>query len=302
MVTRNCSTVFSTVPSPERRADVSRHSQSILVIGVKYRAEREAERYLESLRGLQGEQQLTILVVDNTLGGRWFPHFTDPRFTTISVGTNLGYFGGARYGLSWYLRHNPLPDWVIVSNVDLAIPNPRFFDGLEGLASIPDLGVVAPRIRSVMTGVDQNPFMTVRPSAKRMHKYKWLFRHWLLLNAYEGLGWLYRRFRGSLRSSSSRQAARETIYAPHGSFLMFSRHYFERGGDLHFPEFLFGEEIYVAESVRRLGLRVVYDPSLVVVHQEHRSTKLFKSREIAAYVARSAKYCADTYFPMMSKT
>jgi len=53
-----------------------------------------------------------------------------------------------------------------------------------------------------------------------------------------------------------------------------------------------------AEGLRQLGLDAVYEPSLEVVHQEHKSTKLVKSRKLGKAVATSAAYCADTYFPL----
>ena len=81
-------------------------------------------------------------------------------------------------------------------------------------------------------------------------------------------------------------------------FLIFSSEYFRAGGSLDFPGFLFGEEVYLAETLRKLGLDAVYEPSLEVVHQEHKSTRLVKSRKMAREVASSAAYCADTYFPL----
>lgn len=269
------------------------------MICVKYGADKETERYVDSLRTLQSRKALHVLVVDNTADSTWATssHSDDQ---AVQAPANLGYFGGARYGLSLYRQQNPIPDWVIVSNVDLSIDDPSFLERLAPLASIPNLGAIAPRIQSSLTGVDQNPYLRVRPSARRMHLYKRLFRSWLILNTYEVLGTLFRRVRGALsgrRKGSSQLPSQETIYAPHGSFLILSRNYFDRGGTLDFPEFLFGEEIYIAEHMRRLGLTVIYEPSLHVTHQEHHSTKLFKSRTIAQYLARSAAYCADTFFP-----
>jgi GT2 family glycosyltransferase len=274
-------------------------TQTFLLLCVKYGVDKETERYLESIQTLQSRNGLRVLVVDNTVDGSW-ARSAHSDYQAVQAPGNLGYFGGARYGLSLYLQQNPLPDWVVVSNVDLCIDDPLFLERLAWLGSVPNLGAVAPRIRSSLTGMDQNPYLRVRPSALRMHLYKWLFRSWLILNVYEVLGTLFHRVRsaiGSVRLASSRLPSRETIYAPHGSFLIFSRNYFDRGGTLDFPEFLFGEEIYIAENMRALGLQVVYEPSLQVTHQEHHSTKLFKSRTVAQYLARSAAYCADTLFP-----
>jgi len=277
-------------------------AQTVLLICVKYGSDTETAQYLDSLRGLRGQRNLQVLVVDNTAGTGLPGPPTELNLTCLRSQENLGYFGGARSGLSHYLQQHPLPDWVIVSNVDLLIADSQFLEKLASLAR-PRLGVVAPSIRSALTGRDQNPFMRNRPSAARMHLYKWLFRSWFLLNAYELMSAVFHKLRSA---SSPRPAAPAdlhkhrgvTIYAPHGSFLIFSNEYFRAGGDLGFPCFLFGEEVYLAEAVRKLGLDVVYEPSLEVVHQEHKSTRLVKSRNLARVVASSAAYCADTYFPL----
>jgi GT2 family glycosyltransferase len=285
------------------RSQDTSSAQSVLLICVKYRADEETQRYLESIQSLKSDGGLHVMVVENTIGSSW-AKATRSDCQAVQAPDNLGYFGGARYGLSLYREQNPLPDWVIISNVDLCIDDLSFLQRLALLASMPNLGAVAPKIQSSLTGVDQNPYMWVRPSALRMHFYKWLFRSWLILNAYEVFGNVFHRVRGGIARvwNSSAPASREAIYAPHGSFLIFSRNYFDRGGTLDFPEFLFGEEIYIAETMRKLGLDVVYEPSLQVTHQEHHSTKLFKSRAVAQHLARSAAYCADTLFPTPGRT
>jgi GT2 family glycosyltransferase len=278
-------------------------AQSVLLICVKYGSDPETARYLESLRQLHGQRNLHVLVMDNTVGAELVEPPMDKNFTFVRAETNLGYFGGARNGLSLYLREHSLPDWVIVSNVDLLIMDSRFLGKLAALRAGTHVGVVAPSIRSALTGKDQNPFMRSRPSAARMHAYKWIYQSWLVLNTYELASAGFHNLRSTARKLTGDPFGQERnsggkIYAPHGSFLIFSSQYFRAGGNLDFPCFLFGEEIYLAESLRTVGLDVVYEPSLEVVHQEHKSTKLVKSRKLARAVASSAAYCADTYFPL----
>lgn len=278
-------------------------TQEALLICVKYSADPETVRYLESLRQLHGQSNLHVLIVDNDASGATSDLRIDARFAVLQSDENLGYLGGARWGMSKYLEEHPLPDWVIVSNVDLLITDRHFLEKLAALKSVPRVGAVAPRIASVLTGRNQNPFMRNRPSAMRMHAYKWLHRSWLALNAHELGSVVFHRLRSALGRSTRTKANLDRelggkIYAPHGSFLILSKEYFRSGGSLDFPCFLFGEEIYLAENLRKLGLDVIYEPSLEVLHQEHKSTKLLKSRKLGQFVASSAAYCADTYFPL----
>jgi GT2 family glycosyltransferase len=282
--------------------NVAQLAQTVLLICVKYGADEETARYLESLRRLQGQSNLHVLIVDNTVEAvADLP--TNSSFAVLRSNENLGYLGGARLGISRYLEEHPLPDWLIVSNVDLLITDAYFTQKLSALKFAPDVGAVAPRIASALTGRDQNPFMRSRPSAIRMHAYKWLYRSWLALNAHELVSAVFQWVRSAVgrftrTTADIRRDLSGEIYAPHGSFLILSKEYFRAGGSLDFPCFLFGEEIYLAESLRKLGLDVIYEPSLEVVHQEHKSTRLLKSRKLARFVACSAAYCADTYFPL----
>jgi hypothetical protein len=60
--------------------------------------------------------------------------------------------------------------------------------------------------------------------------------------------------------------------------------------------FLFGEEMYIAETARSLGLQVVYDPMLEVWHDDHTSTGLMPTRRMASYMRESTAFIIDQYF------
>src|SRR5262249_47411804 len=138
---------------------------STLLICVKYGANAETERFLDSIRSLPGQHALRVIVVENSVRSGWKGYFAEPAFEAIQAPGNRGYFGGAHHALSLFLKQNPLPDWIIVSNTDLAIADSRFLERLSELAVLPNVGAVAPTIRSLMTGRDQNPFMRSRPSS-----------------------------------------------------------------------------------------------------------------------------------------
>jgi len=104
------------------------------------------------------------------------------------------------------------------------------------------------------------------------------------------------RSKSGLISTSVSKDSLKFIYAPQGSCIVFSKLFFSLGGKLNYPKFLFGEEIFVAETARNFGLRVVYSPRLKVWHDDHSSTGLVRSRKIAAYVRESARFITDTYF------
>jgi len=287
-----------------------------LIITVNFRQAECTLQFLRSASRLEEFASCHLVIVDNNSGddsisriGKAIVEF--PNIELLTSAQNRGYFGAASWALRHYLTRYNTPDWLVVCNNDIAFNDSRLLVRL--FEDDPAAGVTAPSIISGVTGRDQNPYLSHRPSALRMHVYKWVFRSRTLLNLTEALAVLVKKLKSNL-SRGARQVGRsnrhsnhdsnsgdDRIYAPHGSFLILSKEYFTRGGNLDFPGFLFGEEIYIAETIRRLGLRVVYCPDLEVVHQEHRSTRLFKSRKLAADVAFSAAYCADAFFPLRAR-
>lgn len=279
---------------------------SILVIGVSYHSDTDAKAFVVDLLTQQGGGNLFVIVVDNsfpsTLAQTVGAILTENHNVSfLTPQRNLGYYGAATWALSIYSSSQPLPEWIIVSNVDLAIAQTDFFPRLIEYGRQHDFDVIAPAVSSELSHRDQNPFMVARPSPWRMRFYKCIFKYYPIHVAYSMLSLALLKLNSAqMQTTKSVTASNPTapipIYAPHGSFIAFRSRYFEKGGTLNHPVFLFGEEIFVAETARRLGLTIGYDPRLQVIHHEHRSTGYFPSRRIAAYSSAAASYWADHYF------
>lgn len=271
---------------------------SVLVICVNYHSHAETVRYVRSLAALtRAPDVLRIVVVDNSGGSDPFCMADDlqGRVTVVRPGQNLGYFGGAAFGFRAALAEGANPEFCIVSNVDLAIEQPEFLDILSRVRG-PDIGAIAPSIRSRMTGVDQNPYMARRPSSQSMQRYVWLYSHYPLAALYERAARLWKRARTFMRTGRSTAEGPRDVYAPHGSFIVLTREFFARGGRLEYGAFLFNEELHVAEQARALGLRILYRPDLRVTHDEHVSIGRYRNRRVVAFARDSARYCFNKYF------
>jgi GT2 family glycosyltransferase len=253
-----------------------------LLIVVHYGAPGPTLELLRCLSRLECLSELYVMILENKSGAGSSRELQDAisrlaNCELFELTANAGYFGAAKAGLDQLLeRHGMLPDWVIVCNHDVLIEDTDFFSKLfsqDPMAA----GVIAPRIRVLPGRVDQNPFMTSRPGWLRWTQLR-------LVNSFYGAAtvwdWLYRQKRAAKtfwlalrgRAAAISNCGRQSIYAPHGAFMIFSRRYFEAGGYLDGNLFLYGEEISVAEICRSLGLAVIYEPSLCVVHNEHAST------------------------------
>ena len=273
-----------------------------LFICVHYHGMKETREFLGSLDALKGNGYHCI-VVDNSDDFEPCPGVAEAvregLVTTAKPHENLGYFNGAQFGLDQF--EGALPDWVVVCNADVT---PRY-DFLERLASatVDDRsGVLAPRIVSMPDGEELNPHLVRRPTAVAMHVRKLFLCSRLLRPLYFACNRFKRFvFHALRRPTTPRRPApgRAVIYAAHGSCLVFHRRYFEAGGTLRHSTFLFGEEITVAETVRKLGLRILFEPSLQVQHRQHSSTG--KDPGTAAYQAESLRTIVGMFFPLFSQ-
>lgn len=281
----------------------------VLAIAVNYNTDREALAWLAALgrvtAGLPAGQ-VTPMIVDNTPRAGSEDFFralraVHPRVIAVKAPSNLGYFGGAEHGWeTWRSATNTQPDWVMVSNVDVDFVDAAFFPTLLGAAYPAGTGVVGPAIFSVARKGDWNPKISERPSARTMRRYVWLYRsHWVF-NLYEQAArvkYALASLRKKAAVASIGQCSRPMLtYAVHGACMLFRRDYFERGGDLRYPSFLFGEEIFVAETARKLGLSTWHDPRLKLLSRDHASTGRFRTKTMTKYMQDSAVVLVERFF------
>lgn len=279
---------------------------SALLVSVHYGNPQPTVDLLRCLTRMQRRSDVHVIVVSNKSADGSPAGLREATsglgdFELLALDANAGYFGAAKAGFDRFLeRQGTIPDWVIVCNHDVLIEDRDFFTKLFAQDSLV-AGVIAPRIQSLPNRADQNPFMRRRPGRLRwtglrlcFSSYRvaaiwdWLSRMRLALKAY--------RKSISRKPVGNQDASRERIYAPHGSFFIFSRRYFEAGGILDQTLFLYGEEIIVAETCRSLGLPVMYEPSLCVFHNEHTSTGRRISRFSYECQKKALQYIASRYF------
>jgi GT2 family glycosyltransferase len=281
----------------------------VFFICVNYHNEEDTESFVKDCLKQEFAGLVRVVVVDNNEGEELEPRLlhlsrSNANVTVLNPGRNLGYFGAAAWGLRQCLRNVTLPTWLIVSNTDISVPRSDFLSELFALYEDHAPAVLAPSVKSTLSGVDQNPQILRRPSSMRWRLYTWVFHYYPTFILYSMLSQLKNKLRGFIWQVSNRKSRRKRleksepyeIYAPHGSLVLFHRSYFEQGGSLENGTFMFGETIMVAETVRQLGLRIVYDPRLSVLHHEHATTGRFKSRRIAHYQWEASVYCFNEFF------
>jgi GT2 family glycosyltransferase len=264
----------------------------ILIIGVIYNTYPETLRYLESIAA-PANGSITLILVDNSImaaPGDFKEKIRQYSFLHyITTGKNLGYFGGARAGLKHYLsEHDRYPQWILVTNVDICF-SPGFFDRLVRENAPENLGIIAPSIVSQKWNTDYNPKITNRYTIRKVRFYQYLYLNFMIQNVFFLGAYLKKWISGKRKQKNNQNVEKRKIYAPHGSCMVFNKSYFKKGGTLDLPNFLFGEEIFVAEACLRSGLDVVYDPGFIIYDHEHASVGFFVSPKMNRYYRESIK-------------
>jgi GT2 family glycosyltransferase len=271
---------------------VSLDRDRMLVLAVNYESSDVVDQFLASLADAV-TPDVSVRVLDNSERdivdpARAARAFGDKHALEVHrMPKNLGYFGAAAYGHEEFVRQHGEPAWTIVCNVDLVIDQ-AFFRKLHTQA--PD--VIAPAILADRTGADQNPHLARRISKTRLRIYEALFSHPRIYAWYEyAAAWKASRQTGAKRLQSPVR-----IYAPHGACIIFPRSYFEAGGTLKHPAFLYGEELFVGEMARSLGIAVRHEPSLIVRHKHQVSTSSIGAARRSEFSRQAVRAILDRFY------
>ncbi len=215
-----------------------------------------------------------------------------PNVTLIKSGSNVGYFGAAYLGLTNYLdRNKDYPQAVIICNTDIKLAG-DFFQVLQNKLSDTNFDILGPSIYSTLFKHDQNPYIIHRIKESKLRFFKFVSSAHFLYSLFT----VYHVFKNKLSGKTNIYHEAMKTYAIHGSFIIFNKTFFQKGGTINYPCVLFGEELFIAEQALKLNLNMLYEPSLKVEHNEHATTGTFKSKEAVAYLHQSYTFLLNTYF------
>ena len=270
----------------------------VCLVAICYNAYKDALNYLQSINEAFVDQkniELTIVLSDNST--------TDERPNDILnndwgfkleylKNNNIGYFPAFTAAVNKVEKDDF--DYIIISNVDLKLGG-SFFNELEAINFSDSVGVIAPAIVSLNDGRDLNPKILERPSKKKLLQLKNLFSIPYFFRFYVCIARL-KEFIKAKKVVKNNFTPSEHIYAPHGSFIIFTKSYFSIEGSINYPRFLFGEEVFVAEEAINHKLKVIYENRLKVYDIEHGSTSLKNANFLAKHHVLSYKFLLNKYF------
>lgn len=239
-----------------------------LLIGVNYKSDEALQQFVESVhcaaKAVEGQMTVDIKIADNSEN-------------------NLGYLGGAS---AVYNTQTNGYDFVSISNVDLKMAE-DFFEKLLAIDTT-DIGWIAPDIYTDKIDRHENPYMLSRPTR----------RNFFIWNMIYSNTWIYRMYHALylLKNKKSKLYPACNIYAGHGSFMLFTKTFVNKNAELHFPGFMYGEEIYMAELVRKAQLKVSYCPTLHIANTGNISTGLINQARKSQWSKESLRAIYKQFF------
>lgn len=261
-------------------------------IGINYKTDEKTLSWVSSI--LRHDKNSLILLVDNTEGrqtdlGQKL-NALNKQIVYLDTNANTGFLGGAYFGYDYLQRNNISFDWIFVSNVDLLLDsdNPGTF-----LEKYNDYEVVAPKIQSFATGLDHNPYRLNRLSKKQMLIKKIIHSNMFFATLYSGIS---KRRGEKIKQQNSVLPEGTTMYMPYGACMAFNKSFFAAGGTIKYPLFLFGEEMFVAEQCFKLGLKIVYVPSIKFIDFEHASTSALPSSFVVKNNYEAMKFILNEFY------
>jgi GT2 family glycosyltransferase len=259
-------------------SSLTKHTAFVLV---NYFNDDEVILFAESYLFKDDTSNLQVYIVNN---GSKKPGYLDSKINfnskiiLIQASNNSGYFGAFNLALDYHKSHfDFIPDIFVLCNTDLKIESSDWIQQLLIAADNPQTGLIGPSLISSLTGKQQNPFLMERMNSKKIDRLLFFFSSYVGYLIYQSLYY----FKAKLTSASIKISNSPTpCYAIHGAFIaMTSKFIHAASPDFKSAPFLYAEELFLAEIAEKHSFKSIYLPSIKIIHDEHSTTGIFKSKK-----------------------
>ena len=248
------------------------NNAKILFLLVNYFNEKEVCTFINNQLQLNEHKFIDVVIIDNRSKEPDLLNDIKNKFSNITLlnsGNNLGYFGAANFGLTHYLsQQKEYPKAIIICNTDIKL-QAGFFSVLQNKLATQNFDLLGPSIYSTFLKHHQNPYILNRISKNKLQFLHFISSTYISYTLFTIYHLLKTKLTGNKNTSASESS---NPYAIHGSFMIFNKTFFEKGGTINYPSILFGEEIFIAEQTLQLNLKILYEPALQLEHNEDRKS------------------------------
>lgn len=272
----------------------------VLILSVCHNSYLEALNYLKSIDQTKNNEKfyIEIILLDNSsnIDDQEILKKYIPKRIVLSTHRvkNDGYFPT----IFNFVRSNNINlesfDFIFITNTDLIFER-NFFVNLDNLQVDKNVGLIAPQIFSNQLNVDKNPKINFRPKKIKLLFNRFLFGSRILFFCLQLFNALRVRRRYKRTRKSKKGINANEIYAAHGAFFIFTGISVKNFLDFDYPIFLFGEEIHVAEILRKSDLKTLYIPDLIIYDLEHVSTSKLPKKDYLKNNRYALNYLINKY-------
>ena len=278
----------------------------VIFCTVNYKDYSSTNDYIESYISLDLEDSI-LVVFDNEVDIKkhnFFKHkyINHKNIIFLYSLDNLGYFGAAFKSLDYVKKVISTFDYFCITNNDITFDTGSNWLDVLNEYSNEKVGCIAPSIFVKGTCIDQNPFHIARPNVTHYLKFHYLFKSFILTN----FAFTFRHFllknrlihRGNNVDDTIIKSKQEPkqIYAAQGAFFILSNNFLKSGYNINNLPFLYSEEISVAEHCQKKGLSIIYEPRLIVYHNEHQATGSSMSKFKFMELKKSVKFILESFY------
>lgn len=229
-----------------------------------------------------GENDIEIVIVDNASpngSGKALQTVFEKndQVKVLISSENLGFAKGNNLGFDYLKKHFDL-DYMIVINNDIDIQDNKFLEKIAEEYKKSKFAVLGPDIIAMYDKKYQNPAHTEAFSLVELEKLKATYEKMNRVYPYyylkgKAVSFIKRIMNHSNTVAHNNIRERQFNVILHGACYILSRDFIQKRDYLFFPKtFMYFEEDILHYDCEKLGLKMVYSPSLEVYHVEDIST------------------------------
>lgn len=238
----------------------------------------ETYKCVDSIKKMISYKNYEIVIVDNgSKNGTGekikFKYKKEKNIHVLLSEDNLGFARGNNIGFR-YAKETLEADFIIMINSDIYMLQSNFCDLIEEEFNVSNFAVLGPRIlinnNRVCDYIDRMPSIEFLKKRKKS-TYRFLFFNKLNLSKlYIIMNEIIKRFFSKQKKIDTSIKKEDVLL--HGCCLIFSREYINVYDGLDERTFLYYEEFLLYLRLKKLKLKSVYNPYLMVYHSEGAST------------------------------
>lgn len=250
-------------------------------------------KFIESIQALDTCANIHVIIIDNNSCDAERLALNSAQSNNIVIinhTENCGYFKALNLGIKYvfdkYVSLNNLSDVsIIVGNNDLEFDR-QFIYILDSVEPSNDTMVIAPNVIT-RDGYNQNPHCVSPVSFFRKCGYRLYFTNYYFGQLIYRLTQIYKGIKGPRKNQHA--STTQFIYMGIGACYILTENFFKKFSRLDDRVFLWGEEALLAGQVASVGGRILYEPNLVVYHNENTSVSKIPSKQAYNILKKSYK-------------